>query len=57
MLFQNNVKHTAGALQITLGQDAGTDAFVSLCTRYARYVSGENTKAVFDAENAINLIN
>lgn len=47
------MKHTAGAL----GQDVGIEAFVLLCKRQARYVSGENVKAVFDTENHINLIN
>ena len=56
MLFDNDITHTTGALQLSAGQDAGVEAVVH--TMHDIF-SEENTEAVLliDAENAFNSIN
>ena len=56
MLFDNAIAHTAGALQLSAGQDAGVEAVVHAIHDI---FSEENTDTVLliDAENAFNFIN
>ena len=56
MLFDNAITHTAGALQLSAGQDAGVEAVVHAIHDI---FSEENTDTVLliDAENAFDFIN
>ena len=56
MLFDNAIAHTAGALQLSVGQDAGVEAVVHTIHDI---FSEENTDTVLliDAENAFDFIN
>ena len=55
MLFDNAITHTAGALQLSAGQDAGVEAVVHAIHDI---FSEENTDTVLliDAENAFDFI-
>ena len=56
MLFKNDITHTAGALQLSAGRDAGIQAIVHAMQDT---FSEETTKAIFliNAENTFSSIN